>query len=74
METGLFPGGFVFMDDVAAGGAIEGALGFKIGVRGCFFIFGDDGVLHGAQRVVYFFAPAVINEAAALADAQGFFG
>lgn len=61
------------VDDVAAGSAIESALGFKISVRGCFFIFGDDGVLHSAQRLAHFFAPAVINEAAALADAQGFF-
>lgn len=61
------------MDDVVAGGAIEGALGFKVGIRGCFFIFGDDGVLHSAQRVAHFFAPAVINDAAVLADAQGLF-
>lgn len=36
------------MNDIAAGGAIEGTLGFKVGVRRCFFIFGDDGVLHSA--------------------------
>ncbi len=61
------------MNDIAAGGTIEGALGFKVGVRGCFFIFGDDGVLHSAQRFAHFFAPAVINDTAVLAGAQGLF-
>ena len=61
------------VDDVAAGSAIESALGFKVSVRGCFFVFGDDGVLHSAQRLAHFFAPAVVNKAAVVAGAQGLF-
>lgn len=67
------PGSFIFMDNVAAGGAVESTLGFGVGGGGCFFVFGGDGNLDGVQGSAHFFAPAVVDDAAAGALTEGFF-
>ncbi len=61
------------MNDVPSGSAVEGAFSFHEGFQRPRFFAGANSIAHFVERLVQLAAPAVIDDAAALAYSECFF-